>query len=52
MIYWFVNAFMTEALLYRNQSIDLFRKSIDWFLYDNGFRQERFHSNFNLMLSA
>ena len=25
---------------YRNQSIDMHRKSIDWFLYDgNGFRQ-------------
>ena len=25
-----------RPLSYRNQSIDLFRKSMDWFLYDNG----------------
>ena len=34
------NSFMTEALSYRNQSIDLFCKSMDWFLYDNGLRHE------------
>ena len=28
-------------LSYRNQSIDLLRKSMDWFLYDNGLRHER-----------
>ena len=28
-------------LLYRNQSIDLLCKSIDWFLYDNCLRHER-----------
>ena len=27
--------------LYRNQSIDLLCKSMDWFLYDNGLRHER-----------
>ena len=26
---------------YRNQSIDLLRKWMDWFLYDNGLRHER-----------
>ena len=26
---------------YRNQSIDLLCKSMDWFLYDNGLRHER-----------
>ena len=26
---------------YRNQSIDLRRKSMDWFLYDHGLRHER-----------
>ena len=26
---------------YRNQSIDLQSKSMDWFLYDNGLRHER-----------
>ena len=30
-----------RLLSYRNQSIDLLRKSMDWFLYDNGLRQER-----------
>ena len=29
-----------RPLLYRNQSIDLFCKSVDCFLYDNGFRHE------------
>ena len=28
-------------LLYRNQSIDLQSKSMDWFLYDNDLRHER-----------
>ena len=35
------NPFMTEAVIYRNQSIDLLHKSMDWFLYDNGLRHER-----------
>ena len=26
---------------YRNQPIDLRRKSMDWFLYDNGLRYKR-----------
>ena len=30
-----------RPLLYRNQSIDLQSKSMDWFLYDNGLRRER-----------
>ena len=32
---------MTETSSYRNQSIDLIRKSMDWFLYDNGLRREK-----------
>ena len=38
-----INSFMTEQRLlsYRNQSIDLLRKSLDWFLYDNGLRHEK-----------
>ena len=28
-------------LSYRNQSIDLRNKSMNWFLYDNGLRHER-----------
>ena len=30
-----------RPLSYRNQSIDLRSKSMDWFLYDNGLRHER-----------
>ena len=30
-----------RPLSYRNQSIDLRIKSMDWFLYDNGLRHER-----------
>ena len=30
-----------RPLSYRNQSIDLLRKSMDWFLYDNSLRLER-----------
>ena len=30
-----------RPLSYRSHSIDLLRKSMDWFLYDNGLRQER-----------
>ena len=29
------------SLLYRNQSIDLQSKSMDWFLYDRNLSQER-----------
>ena len=39
------NFFLTlsrrRPLSYRNQSIDVLRKSMDWFLYDNGLRLER-----------
>ena len=30
---------------YRNRSIDLLCKSMDWFLYDNGLRHERVKEN-------
>ena len=30
-----------RLISYRNQSIDLQRKSMDWFLYDIGLRRER-----------
>ena len=30
-----------RPLSYRNQSIDLLHKSVDWFQYDNGLRHER-----------
>ena len=32
---------MNEVLSYRNQSIDLQSKSVDWFLYDRDLYQER-----------
>ena len=35
------NPFMTEAVTYRNQSVDLLRKSMEWFLYDSGLRYKR-----------
>ena len=35
-----------RPLSYRNQSIDLFSKSMDWFLFDNGPRHERVKWNF------
>ena len=34
-----------KPLSYRNQSIDLLRKSMDWFLYHNGLRHEKVKSN-------
>ena len=37
----FLNLSWRRSLLYRNQSIDLQNKSMDWFLYDKNFRLER-----------
>ena len=34
-----------RPLSYRNQSIELFPKLMDWFLYDNDLRHERFNGN-------
>ena len=39
-----------RLLSYRNQSIDLRNKSIDWFLYDNGLRHERFKLRHDLTI--
>ena len=36
-----------ESLSYRNQSIDLFYKSMDWFLYDRDLRHERVKQYFS-----
>ena len=36
-----------RPLSYRNQSIDLQSKSMDWFLYDNGLHHERVKSHFS-----
>ena len=36
-----------RSLSYRNQSIDLLCKSMDWFLDDNGLRHERVKGNFS-----
>ena len=47
------NSFMTGPLSYRNQSIDLQSKSMDWFLYDKGLLHERVKTNKNeLILEA
>ena len=35
-----------RSLSYRNQSIDLLGKLVDWFLYDNGLRHERVYYTF------
>ena len=42
---------MTEAVSYRNRSIDLLYKSMDWFVYDNGLRHERVNSIFQVLRS-
>ena len=34
------NFSMTGSISYRNQSIDLLCKSMDWFIYDRDFRHE------------
>ena len=41
-----------EVLLYRNQSIDLQSKLMDWFLYDRDFRYERVKEKLKLYISA
>ena len=38
---WYLTLSWRRPLSYRNQSIDLLGKSMDWFLYDNGLRHER-----------
>ena len=35
-----------KPISFRNQSIDLLRKSMDWFLYDIGLRHERIKKHF------
>ena len=40
-IFSFLTLSRRRLLPYRNQSIDLLCKSMDWFLYDNGLRLER-----------
>ena len=36
-----LESFMQRSLLYRNQFIDLQKKSMDWFLYDKNLPHER-----------
>ena len=36
-----LNLSWRRSLLYKNQSIDLLNKSMDWFLYDKNLRHER-----------
>ena len=52
-IHWFHNGKQVNLTLswrkpipFRNQSIDLLRKSMYWFLYDIGFRHERVKKHF------
>ena len=40
-MYHSCNSFMTKVLSYRNQSINLQSKPIDWFLYDRELPHER-----------
>ena len=40
-----INSFMGLPLSYRNQSIDLQSKIMDWFLYDRDLRHERVNSS-------
>ena len=40
------------SLSYRNQSIDLLRESMDWFLYVRDLRHERFKENFSYRKSS
>ena len=40
-INYMINSFMTESLSYRNLSVDLLSKSMDWFLYDKDLRHEK-----------
>ena len=39
-----------RPLSYRNQSIDLLHKSMDWFLYDNGLRLERVNEKHSIKI--
>ena len=41
-----------RPLSYRNQSIDLLGKSMDWFLYDNGVRRERVYESIYLFMPS
>ena len=41
---------MTEPISYRNQSIDLLGKSMDWFLYDIGLGHEGVKSDKQVLL--
>ena len=36
-----LNLSLRRSLLYKNQSIDLHSKSMDWFLYDRNLHSER-----------
>ena len=38
-----LNSFMIGSLLYRNCHIDLYHKSMNWFLYDGDLRHERYN---------
>ena len=46
-----LNLSRQRPISYRNQSIDLQSKSMDWFLYDIGLRRQRVKPKTNLNLS-
>ena len=51
-LFTYLTLSIRRALSYRVQSIDLLRKSMDWFLYDNGLRLERVNNdNFDFHLT-
>ena len=43
------NPFTPRSISYRNQSIDLQSKSMDWFLYDIGLGRERVNPHRNVL---
>ena len=47
---WILTLSWRRPLLYRNKSIDLLCKSIDWFLYDNGLCHERVNADLKISL--
>ena len=44
---WHLTRSWRRPLSYKNQSIDLLCKSMDWFLYDNSLRHERVKDGYN-----
>ena len=49
---WAFNTFWRRPLSWRNQSIDLLCKSMDWFLHGNGLRHERVNIIWGVTMKA